>query len=80
MFETTDIPAHDNASPGDLVIHGQYATLFGAVGIPVPADACMGLAEAAAARERPEAVDRRTHVEAPASRTSRFRLAAAPGR
>jgi hypothetical protein len=38
---------HDRAD-GALVIHGSHATLFGAVGTPVPADATMGVAVAAA--------------------------------
>jgi hypothetical protein len=36
-----------DATPS-IVIHGTAATVFGAVGLPVPADAPMGLAEAMA--------------------------------
>jgi hypothetical protein len=36
------------SNPGALVVHGRSATLFAAVGEPVPSDAQMGVAEARA--------------------------------
>ena len=55
MFETTSSTTDTAASAtpaGTLVLHGAQATLFGAVGTPVPADARMGIAEAAALAAR----------------------------
>ena len=42
-----------------IVIHGTSATVFGAVGLPVPADAPMGLAEAMAVARLTEPRSRR---------------------
>ena len=64
----------DATRAGALVIHGDMATLFGPIGMPVPANARMGAAEAAAATvQAPAQAPRATLVaNAPA-----FRLAGA---
>jgi hypothetical protein len=46
MFQTSDPNSAHLRHPGDLVIHGDQATLFGPVGTPVPAQSRMGVPQA----------------------------------
>ena len=64
----------DATRAGALVIHGDLATLFGPIGTPVPANARMGVAEAAAAAVQARTQAPRSSVVA---QLPAFRLAGA---
>ena len=79
MYQTT---TNDPAGVA-LVIRGNQATLFGPVGMPVPPDARMGLAEATAAAEMARAGatgPTPTPSRAAAPAVGRLRLAGFPVR
>jgi hypothetical protein len=53
MFQPTSASDLNPALDGDLVVHGDQATLFGPVGAPVPSSSRMGVPQAASRVRRP---------------------------